>query len=96
MSDAIGFFASHAFVDIVIGILVAESLIVAIIGYRAGNPGWFAPLVTNAAGICLLFALRSALAGAGPALVVLGLVGALIAHAADLRLRLSFTRAHFS
>lgn len=94
MTDAIGFFASHTFVDIVIGILIAESLIVAVIGYRAGNPGWFAPLVTNAAGICLLFALRSALSGAGSVLVVLGLAGALIAHAADMRLRLSLTRAH--
>ncbi len=94
MMDALGFFASHTFIDVVIGILVVESLLVAVIGYRAGTPGWSAPLVTNAAGICLLFALRSALAGSGPLLVVAGLAGALIAHAADMRLRLSFTRAH--
>lgn len=96
MIDALGFLASHTFIDIVIAILVAESLLVAVIGYRAGNPGWFAPLVTNVAGICLLFALRGALAGAGPVPVVIGLAGALIAHAADMRLRLSFTRAHLS
>jgi hypothetical protein len=96
MIDAIGFFASHTFIDIVIVILIAESLLVAVIGYRAGNSGWFAPLVTNAAGICLLYALRSALAEAGPVPVVIALAGALVAHAADMRLRFSFTRAHSS
>jgi len=44
-------------------------------------------LPNMAAGICLLFTARAAMAGMGAAWIALGLAGALVAHAVDMRRR---------
>lgn len=52
---------------------------------RGPSPGALA--ATLAAGLCLVMALRAALAGSGVASVGLWLAAALVAHAADMALR---------
>jgi hypothetical protein len=81
-------FASGRMVELIIGLAVLEGLLLA--AYRVKTGRGIAPraLLTNlAAGICLLFALRGALTGAGWPILALWLSAALVAHLADLALR---------
>lgn len=74
-------------VDLAIAILVAEALALAALRRRHALPARDIALIALA-GLGLLLALRAALSGAHPALVLAGLTLGGLAHAADLVLRL--------
>lgn len=77
--------ASGRIADLILVFLGLEALILLAYRRMRGRGVPFAELITNAmAGICLLLALRAALAGAAPMWVGLSLGGALVAHLADL------------
>lgn len=80
--------ASGRIVDLMIAVLLAETI--AILAYRRLRGGGIAPvpLLTNlAAGGSLMLALRAAVTGGGWGSVALWLLAALVFHVADLRQR---------
>jgi hypothetical protein len=85
MSSVTAFFFSPTFVDAIILLLIVETVIVCGIRYRSYTQTWWRPVANNIAGIFLLLALRSIIAGAPHFWMLLALSGALIAHLADLR-----------
>jgi len=83
-------FASPHAIDIVLGIMLVEALILFALGRRRGPHGahhldWFYCLLSGA---CLLAALRAALAQSSWEWVVLPLLLSGAAHAADMRRRM--------
>ncbi len=85
MSD---WLASGRLVDVVIAITVIEALALAIYHRISGKgvaPSQF--LVNLVSGLCLMLALRAALAGAGPLWVACWVTAAGLAHVLDLRQR---------
>lgn len=81
-------FADGRIVDLVLGLTLLEA--VALVAYhrRTGRGVAPADLAGNLlAGVCLLLALRGALAGAWWGWIALCLSGSLVAHLADLRRR---------
>ena len=81
-------FAATA-VDLAIAVLVIETLLLLLV-WRLHRRGlhWSTTALISAAGLGLLFALRSALTGASPLLVLAGLTIGGMAHATDLYRRL--------
>jgi hypothetical protein len=92
--DALGgWFTSGRVVDAVLALVVMEVIALAFLRLAKGRAVPFSGiLVTIAAGASLLLALRAALAGADWRWVALALTAALIAHLADLRIRLRTVR----
>ena len=81
-------FADGRIVDLILVLMVAEGLAIAVWHRRTGQGmGPADLLVSLAAGAFLLLALRAALTGAGWATIAMWLVGALIAHLADVARR---------
>ena len=82
-------FESGRIVDLILGLMVLEALVicgVAVAGrYRLPTAGL---LLNLAAGACLLLALRAVLTDGGWLLAGVWLTGALLAHVADLFIRL--------
>jgi hypothetical protein len=88
-----GWFASGRIVDAVLALVVLEVIALAFLRLAKGRAVPFLGLlVTIAAGVCLLLALRAALAGADWPWVAVALTGSLVAHLADLRTRLRTVR----
>lgn len=87
MTSVTAFFSSPAFVDGIILLLVLETAIVCAIRARSYTEIWWRPVANNAAGLFLLLALRSVLAGADFAWMLLALSGALVAHLVDLKMQ---------
>jgi hypothetical protein len=83
-----GLFASGLAVDLVLGLVALEALLLALYRRRSGR-GVPVPelLAFLAAGACLLLALRAALVGASWEWIAAPLAGALVAHITDLGLR---------
>lgn len=82
MSDL---FAAGRVVDLILGFLVAEGLVLYLYYRRTGRGLTFTTLIPALlAGAFLLLALRGALTGAGWQWIALALIGALIAHLVDL------------
>jgi hypothetical protein len=80
--------ASPLWVDLVIAFTLIEGVVIGLY-FRATGRG-VAPAqfgVNLLSGLCLMFALRSALAGSGTVWVAAGLLGAGLAHGLDLRRR---------
>jgi hypothetical protein len=72
-------------VDLIIGFTLLEGLALALYFRATGRgvpPSQFG--VNLASGLCLMFALRSALADAGPLWIAAGLLAAGLAHGLDL------------
>ena len=81
--------AGGAFVDAVIAFTLAEAIALAVWHRATGRGLAAADWAPNlAAGLCLMLALRAALAGAAWPWIVAALAGSGLAHAADLRRRL--------
>ena len=81
-------FANGHIVDLVVGVMMVEAL--ALLAYRRRTGRGIAPLdlLGNLlAGLCLLLALRAALAGVAWSWIALWLSSALIAHVVDLQRR---------
>jgi hypothetical protein len=77
--------ASPLWVDLIIAFTLIEGVVIGLY-FRATGRG-VAPAqfgVNLVSGLCLMFALRSALAGSGAAWVAAGLLGAGLAHGLDL------------
>ncbi|GJD51637.1 hypothetical protein OPKNFCMD_4392 [Methylobacterium crusticola] len=82
-------FASGRLIDLVLALVAVEAVLLLAWRRRAGHGPAPASLVANlASGACLMLALRAALTGADWRWLALALVGSLIAHLADLGLRL--------
>jgi len=82
------FFASGHAIDLILGLMVLETLALALYHWKTGRG--IAPsdlLVNLLPGAFLLLALRSALVQAGWGWIPLCLTAALLAHLADLRRR---------
>jgi hypothetical protein len=83
-----GLFASGRIVDLVLGLVLLEGLLLLAIRHRTGEGVAPAELVAFLlAGAFLMLALRAALTGAAWGWVALWLLAALVAHLSDLRLR---------
>jgi hypothetical protein len=83
-----GWVASGAFVDAVIAFTLLEGL--ALLAWHRSSGRGPAPaawLPNLAAGLCLMLALRAAIAGAAWPWIVAAVAGAGVAHALDLRRR---------
>jgi hypothetical protein len=79
---------SGRLVDLILGLVAVEAVVLLVLAARAARGPRARELVANlAAGVFLLLALRAALAGAAPVWIAASLVGALVAHLADLVLR---------
>jgi hypothetical protein len=81
-------FASGRIVDLALGLVLVEAVVLLAIRRRTGHgvaPAELAAFLL--AGACLMLALRAALVGADWSWVALWLLGALLAHLADLGLR---------
>ena len=74
------------FVDVVLGVMLLEALVLAWLASRGRLP-LGSTLAGLAAGAGLLAAMRAALAGAAPLWVAACLLAALAAHLLDLKLR---------
>lgn len=82
------FFASGLVVDVILGLMLVEALLLTMIRTRTGSGVPVPDLLINlAAGGCLLLAMRSALLGADWKATAACLVGALTAHLTDLQRR---------
>jgi hypothetical protein len=87
-------FATGGIVDLILVLMIAETLVLAGYRYVTGRGISIMPLLTNmAAGACLLLALRAALARAPWPLIAIALSAAFGMHALDLRSRWSSSRA---
>jgi hypothetical protein len=83
-------FATGRIVDLILGLMVLEAAALAAFHRITGHGVPLASLLMNmAAGVCLLVALRAALAGAEWGIVAGALAAALMAHLLDLRSRWS-------
>ncbi len=81
-------FASGRVVDAILLVVLAEAVALALLHRATGRGPPPAALLPNlAAGACLLLALRGALRGAAWPFLALCLLGSLVAHLADLRVR---------
>jgi hypothetical protein len=79
---------SGQIVDVILAILLLEVLLLLLYRrLRRRGPTYGAVIANALSGACLLLALRAALAGADPPSIAVWLVGALVAHLADLRCR---------
>jgi hypothetical protein len=79
-------FATGRIVDLILVLMIAETLVLAGYRYMTGRGISIMPLLTNmAAGACLMLALRAALAGAPWTLIAIALGAAFGMHALDLR-----------
>ena len=76
--------ASAAFVDVVIGLLIVETMLRVFFDKRSGRPDWYRVVAQNMAGAALLLAVRFALVGSAADLIVAALGLALLAHIAEL------------
>lgn len=88
MSGVLEFLTSTTLVDGIILFLVIETCVVCALRARSQTVNWYSPIARNAAGICLLFALRFALADAASIWMLLPLAGAFAAHLIDIRTQL--------
>ena len=85
--------ASGLIVDIALAVLALEFVAVILVRRRAGRTTAIAPALWNlGAGAGLLLALRAALVGASPVLVLVPLSLALVCHLADTAHRLAAKR----
>jgi hypothetical protein len=83
-------FATGKVVDLILVLMIAETLVLAGYHHLTGRGISTVPLLTNmAAGACLLLALRAALAGGSWSVIAIALSAALGMHALDLRSRWS-------
>lgn len=81
-------FASGRIVDLILALTVLEAIAVTLYSRRTGRGVKGANLLPNLlAGACLLLAVRGALTGSSWTRIALSLLGALLAHLADLRQR---------
>lgn len=81
-------FATGRLVDLILGLVMVEALVLSAYHRRTGRGVAGADLIPNLlAGACLLLALRGALTGAAWAWIGLAVMAALAAHLADLRRR---------
>lgn len=81
-------FASGRIVDLVLGLVALEAVLLVSYRRRSGRGVAVAELLAFLfAGACLLLALRAALVGASWEWVAAPLAGSFAAHVADLRLR---------
>ncbi len=82
-------FASGRIVDLALGVLLAEALLLSFLYWRRGRAAEALRLLPFLlAGGCLLAAMRTALAGGAWPVMAFWLSAALLAHLADLALRL--------
>jgi hypothetical protein len=75
-------------VDVVLVLVALEA--VALVAYRAmtGRGPAVLPFFANlGAGVCLVMALRAALSGGGPVLILMAITGSLVCHLIDLAWR---------
>ena len=79
--------ATSILVDIVIVLVVLETLYLVAASRTRGKALQWMTVANSAAGLCLLLALRFAINDSGPGFIILAMTGALLAHLADLRLR---------
>jgi hypothetical protein len=79
--------ATSVLVDIVIVLVVLETLYLFATSRTRGKALQWLTAANSAAGLCLLLALRFAINDTGPGFIILAMTGALLAHLADLRLR---------
>ncbi len=79
--------ALSVLVDIVIVMVVLETIYLTTATNTRNAAARWMTAANNAAGLCLLLAIRFAFNDNGPGLIVLALAGALLAHLAELRLR---------
>lgn len=95
MSDWLaGFLASGHAIDLVLVIVALEVLLIALWLRAKQRPLAFSELVGPVgAGVLLMLALRAALVGAAPELIVLFLAASFPAHLYDLKLRLGRRQA---
>ena len=78
-------FTGTALIDLVIALTAVEALALAAYHRRTGRGVPVGDFAANlVAGLCLMFALRSALGGAGGAAIAVFLLGAGVAHGTDL------------
>jgi hypothetical protein len=87
-------FADGWIIDIILGLMAIEA--VALIALRrllGRGPSRLEILVSLAAGLCLLIALRVALTGGPWQLIAVALAASLVVHLTDLRLRWSRSAA---
>ena len=81
-------FTTGRVVDLILLLMIAETLVLAGYHYLTGRGISTMPLLTNmAAGGCLLLALRAALAGVAWSVIAIALSAALGMHLLDLRTR---------
>ena len=81
-------FASGRVVDIIVAFMLIECLVLIVWRRQTGSGLSVSALVTNlAAGAALMLSLRAALVGAAWQIISLWLILALLAHAADLKIR---------
>ncbi|MBK8211228.1 MAG: hypothetical protein IPK78_15985 [Rhodospirillales bacterium] len=79
---------SGQIVGVILAILLVEVVLLLLYRrFRGCGPTYGALFANALSGACLLLALRAALAGAAPPSIAAWLVGALVAHIADLRFR---------
>ena len=79
-------FASGQIVNLILGLTLAEALVVAVYNRRTGRGPVLGPFLINLlAGVWLLLAVRFALEGAWWGWIALCLAGSLVAHLAELR-----------
>jgi hypothetical protein len=83
-----GFFASGRFADVVLAFVVLEACALFFLHrFVRQGPGLVPMLPTLAAGACLVVAVRLAMTGGTPVMLATALLGALVAHLADLGVR---------
>lgn len=74
-------------VDLILVLVAIEAIVLVVVVRARGGPRARALVANLAAGAFLLLALRGALTGASPAWIAASLLGALVAHLADLAQR---------
>ncbi len=88
-ADLNGLFSDSVIVDLILGLVAIEALVLAAYLRITRRGPSFSSLAANLlAGVFLLLALRAALTNAGGAWIGICLTGALVAHIVDLALRL--------
>lgn len=87
-------FASGRIVDGILLLVAGEALVLAWLVRRRGSPPLPSLLANLASGAALMLALRAALVGAGWIAVAAWMLAGLVAHLADLGLRIRTAMAH--
>ncbi len=83
-------FADGWIVDIILGLMALEAVALIALRRMLGHgPSPLEIIVSLAAGLCLLIALRAALTGGPWPIIAAALAASLVAHLTDLRLRWS-------